>query len=81
MNEMLDQNIERSTIRKFNNTFALISLITILVFVYLTVIKLNMPDIFMGVNGLIIILTVLVCVFGYIYGYMLIKSLLRRMKS
>ncbi|MFH1995895.1 MAG: HAMP domain-containing sensor histidine kinase [Candidatus Omnitrophota bacterium] len=74
--EKLDRTIERGAYRRFNNSFALISLVTMLVFAYLVSINLRMDEVFVGVNGLIVVITILVCLLGYAYGYYLIKGLL-----
>jgi len=78
MREILHVDFEKEALRIFNEVFALISLITFLVFTYIIIVKVKMPDIFTGINGVIVILTITICVLGYIHGYTLIKGLIRR---
>ncbi|MFC1577230.1 sensor histidine kinase [Candidatus Omnitrophota bacterium] len=80
-NRLLDEvdlKMEKDAYRKFNNIFALICMVTMLVFIYLAVVEFKITDILLGVHGLIIALTIVVCVLGYAYGYILIKGLLRK---
>jgi len=70
-------SFRRESFRKFNNAFALISVISLLVFVYIIVVKLQAPYMLLGATGLVVLLTIVLSLIGYLYGYLLIKNLLK----
>jgi len=76
--QLVLQELGEDPCHKFNITFALTTIIPFLIFVYLLVTRLNTMDIFVGYNGLLTAIALLIAVLGYFVGYHSLKGILNK---
>ena len=76
--KLVFQELREDPYQKFNEAFALMSIIPLLVFFYILVTELFGIDILVGKIGLLLTITVLITLAGYYVAYIIIRSMLNR---
>ncbi|MEA3488892.1 MAG: ATP-binding protein [Candidatus Omnitrophota bacterium] len=72
----LFKDLKEDPFRNFNIAFVLMSVIPLLVFFYLLVVKFFTVNMLVGDTGLILVITVFVALLGYYTGYQIIRKIL-----
>jgi signal transduction histidine kinase len=72
------QELKENPYKKFNIAFALMSVIPFLVFVYILAARLFTFDIFRGDIGVVIFISMMVSLLGFLAGYGMLKSVINR---